>query len=352
MNFPRRNRASRRTTFRRFNLFVLGVFVLSAGILTFVFQQIDEDSTSDQGELEGDSIATIAFMDVGQGLSTVIVTEDGRSLVHDFGPGRDHAEQTIGGFLNDHDIDQVDYAILSHPHQDHLGGLPAFLEAVSVSRYIDPALESTNQTYAQSLEIIEDQGIEGTIARQGDTYSLGEHVELEILWPTDQLITESNGEHNMNENSTVVRVDIGDVSLLLTGDIEQEAENTLVESMSGALDVDILQVSHHGSNSSSQDHFLAATSPELAAISAGADNQYGHPHAEVIERLRGHEIQIYRTDVDGTVIIQTDGESWDVATTGAGQSWIRQFSPQHWIASNVTSMTTSSPFWYSMIISN
>jgi competence protein ComEC len=297
----------------RFNLFVLGVMLVSGVLIALSLIGRDDEAASRQGALEGDNLATVAVLDVGQALSVAIVTDDGYSMVYDFGISGANTHEVIIPFLEEHDIDEIDYAILSHPHQDHLGGLPQLLDHMPVAHFIDPVLETTNQTYAHSLERIEQHNIEASIARQGDTYSLGQHVELEILWPVDDLITNSDGTPNLNENSTVVRADIGDVSILLTGDIEREAEHVLTETMVGAIDVDILQAGHHGSNTSSQDYFLDVSTPSLAIISAGLDNQYGHPHTEVMQRLRERDIQVYRTDVDGTVIIQTDGSTWDVS---------------------------------------
>jgi competence protein ComEC len=317
----RRPDRSRLRRSRRFNLFILGMMVISVVLLGLALLERDDNTNPRQGTLEGDTVATVAVLDVGQALSVAIVTEDGYSLLYDFGISGANTHEVIIPFFEDHGIDEIDYAILSHPHQDHLGGLPQLLDTMPVAHFIDPVLETTNQTYGHSLERLEQYGIEASIARQGDSYALGQHVELEILWPTDDLILNSDETPNLNENSTVVRADIGEVSVLLTGDIEHEAERILSETMAGSIDVDILQAGHHGSNTSSQDYFLDVSEPELAIISAGLDNQYGHPHTEVMQRLRERNIQIYRTDVDGTVIIQTDGETWDVTGTRTEQSW-------------------------------
>jgi competence protein ComEC len=300
---------------RRFNLFVGATLLISVALLALVLLQRDNPESSALESLENDPVVTFALLDVGQALSAAMVTEDGYSLVYDFGLTAADSEETIIPFLEDHGISSIDYAVLSHPHQDHLGGLPQLLETMPIDRYIDPALESTNQTYAQSLEMIEELGIEANIARQGDTWTMGEHVEVEILWPQDDLLLDSDGSHRLNDNSTVARIDIGEVSVLLTGDLEREGEDILVETYNNALDVDILQVGHHGSNTSSQTHFLEAVDPTVGLIPVGLDNQYGHPHREVMQRLRENDIQIFRTDVDGTITIQTDGESWEITTS-------------------------------------
>ncbi len=298
----------------RFNLFLIATLLVSAALLALVYLQWGDDDSIASGQLESDPIATFALLDVGQALSAALVTTDGHSMVYDFGLTAGDTEETILPFLAEHEVEQIDVAILSHPHQDHLGGLPRLLESATIAHYVDPVLETTNQTYAQSLEMIEDLQPEVTVARQGQTYTLGEHVEMEILWPTDDLLLEPDGSHNLNDNSTVVRIDIGDASILLTGDLEREGENILVDTLAAPLDVDILQVGHHGSNTSSQTHFLNAVTPSAGLIPVGRDNQYGHPHREVMQRLREAEIDIYRTDVDGTITLETDGSGWLITT--------------------------------------
>lgn len=329
-------RRSRRRGGRLFNAFVLVTLLISALLLALTFLQRDSPSDASPGQLSGDPAATFAVLDVGQGLSAAIVTEDGHGLVYDFGVSRAGAEDVVIPFLDDHDVDRIGYAILSHPHQDHLGGLPALLDAIPVDTYLDPVIETTNQTYLQSLEIIESKGIATGTARQGDSYTLGERVEFEILWPPAELLTDSSGEPEINGNSTVVRATVGDVDILLTGDIEAETEQILAGSYGEDLDTDVLQVAHHGSNDASTGGFLRFTNPEVGIIPVGADNSYGHPHPEVIERLRTREIQIYSSDVDGTVMIQTDGDQYEVTPSRTGQGWATPASWRHWTGSSGT----------------
>lgn len=315
-----RNPAPRWRRSRRFNLFTLATLLISAVLIGLVYLELEDGQPpSTATGLENDLVATFALLDVGQAVSALLVTEDGYSLIYDTGRSISDTTDTILPFLDNYGVNEIDIAIVSHPHQDHIGGLPTLLESIPIGLYVDPVLETTNQTYLRSLETIEELGIETAMARQGDTYSLGADVELEILWPTDELLLNSDGTHRLNDNSTVVRIDIGDVSILLTGDTERDAENILVDTMGGDLDVDILLAGHHGSNTSSHEPFLNATSPSVALISAGRDNQYGHPHTEVMQRLRQNQIEIYRNDVDGTIIIQTDGTGWTVSTTQTGQ---------------------------------
>lgn len=315
-----RTRRARPRNRRWFNILVLIALLVSVVLLALALLRREADNPAGTGELTGARIATVAVLNVGQALSAGVATDDGHGLVYDFGLTRDDADQVIARFLSDHDIDRLDYAILSHPHQDHVGGLPALAESIEIDTYLDPVIETTNQTYLQSLEIIEDQGISTGAARQGDSYTLGADVEFEILWPTDDLLEDSSGAPLINDNSTVVKLDAGDVTVLLTGDIEEAAEQQLVETYGDELDVDVLQVAHHGSSTSTRQSFLSAADPEVAIIPVGADNQYGHPHTETVQILREHNVEVYRTDLDGTVTIETDGSLYEIHTVGS-ESW-------------------------------
>jgi competence protein ComEC len=349
--FGQRSQARRHP--RGFTLVVLAMLLISATLLTVVLVQREFSAQSGSRELGGERLPTIAVLDVGQAIAAAVVTEDGAALVYDFGLTRSDAEDVILPFLREHRVDQIDYAVLSHPHQDHVGGLPTILEEISIGLYIDPVLETTNQTYLQSLEMIEEREISVVTARRGDEYLLGENAVIEILWPVEDLLINRDGSHRLNDNSTVVRLTIGDVTVLFTGDIEADAEAALGGDYGRELAVDILQIAHHGSNTSSQDEFLELASPEVGIIPVGPDNQYGHPHAEVMQRLRSHGIEIYRTDVDGTVIIETDGVDFDITTTRTDQSkWRAIALLRRWTKSRPMLMGSGSRYLYSMMASN
>jgi len=255
---------------------------------------------------------TIAFLDVGQALAVAVVTADGHALLYDAGNSARDVREVIAPFFEEHGVTRLDYLILSHPDQDHVGGMPAVLDALAVGTFLDPALPSTNLAYLETLERVADRGIPAQRARRGQAFTLGEQVRFEILWPRDPLLRAEGGEGAANDNALVVRLVHGAVTVLLTGDIEAPAEHELVALEGGGLRAPVLQVPHHGSQTSTTPELLQAVRPEVAVISAGAGNPYGHPHAEVVNRLRAAGIAVYRTDVDGTVIIEINGASYQV----------------------------------------
>nr|WP_286207104.1 ComEC/Rec2 family competence protein [Thermomicrobium sp. CFH 73360] len=257
---------------------------------------------------------TVAVLDVGQALAVTAVTADGHALLYDAGNSREDAEQVILPFLRSHGVDRLDYLVLSHPDQDHVGGMPAVLEGIAVNTYVDPVLPSTNRTYAETLRLVRDLGIQPLRAERGQVLELGAQVRVRILWPESPLIVDADGEISDNDNCVVLMVEHGAVRILLPGDLEARGEAALVERDREALRAAILVAGHHGSRTSSSELFLAVVQPEVAIISVGRDNAYGHPHAAVLQRLRAAGARIYRTDVDGTVVVTTDGERYTVKT--------------------------------------
>ena len=219
---------------------------------------------------------TVYFLDVGQADSAIIICDD-KVLMIDGGNAAD--SQFIYSMLrNTLDIQTIDYMIASHPHEDHVGGLAAALNACFVGA--------------------EAQGTPVVIPMPGDTFEAGS-AKVDILGP----MWFSNNTNNM---SLIVRITYGNVTFLFTGDAEREEEQDLVEA-DVPLQADVLKVSHHGSNSSSGDVFLGAVKPRYAVVSVGADNQYGHPAEEVLGRLIDAGAEIYRTDLQGTIICKTNG---------------------------------------------
>lgn len=300
-----------------------GVFLLIAcGVLLLgllPFNILDEPATQPPdrtGTVQAANPFMVAVLDVGQGQSVVVITPDGQAMLIDGGISGDRMENAIIPYLQEHGVEELQYVVISHPHQDHIGGLPRLLENMPVQAMVDPVIPSTNQTYAQILETALDMDIEGIQARRGDTLDLGPTVQVDVLWPTSAYVDES-GADNPNDSSVVLKVQYGEVSIIIPGDAERGAERQMVElDENDQLQADILVAGHHGSNTSSTAEFLDAVDPTVAIISNGLDNEYGHPHDEVLQRLRFRGITVYRTDLEGTIEIVSDGESFQVTPLG------------------------------------
>lgn len=191
--------------------------------------------------------------------------------------------------------------------------MPAVIAGIAVASFVDPVLPTTNRTYLETLRLVRERGIRAMRAERGRILQLGEQVSVRILWPERPFLVDTAGEASDNDNSVVLLVEHGGVHFLLPGDLEERGEEALLE-QEGAdgLHAQILVVGHHGSRTSSSEPFLRAVRPAVAIISAGRDNPYGHPHPEVLQRLRAVGADVYRTDREGTVLVHSDGRRWTV----------------------------------------
>jgi len=247
---------------------------------------------------------SIYFLDVGQGDSSIIITPDDRVVLIDSGPN----ESLILRYLQNLGISQIDLIIATHAHADHITGMDRIIAKYKPKAFIDPGIPHTTATYQRMITAIDKYNInyyEG-ISRKINLDSL----TFTILPPAIPLIRDSE----LNNNSVVVRLDFKDFSCLFTGDIEKKREGQLLAESRSNLTVDIQKVGHHGSSSSSSPLFIKSVRPKIAVICCGQDNKYGHPHQETISLLQNLGIEIYRTDLNGTILVETDGIDYQVFT--------------------------------------
>jgi competence protein ComEC len=266
--------------------------------------------------LDTDRTFVFSIVDVGQGLCVVVIAPDGHSLVADGGRSADRMQQYVIPYLRDHGVTRVDYVVSTNPDQDHLGGLERLLQSLPVGAWVDPVVPNSNLTYARELELVRDKGIAPIKARRGGALDMGPDVTAQILWPMEPLLLDG-GAPSHNDNSVVLKLTYGAVSFIISGDIEEPAEHQLVDlDIDPSLRADVLVVGHHGSKTSSSADWLDAVKPSVALIGVGLHNEYGHPHDEVLQRLHARGIEVYRTDLDGTVEITSDGSTFDVQRLG------------------------------------
>jgi len=247
----------------------------------------------------------VSFLDIGQG-DAILIQRGSQQVLIDGGPSPQTLVLELGERMPFWDR-TIELVVLTHPHADHLSGLVEVLERYQVEQVLYPNLEYGSSLYDEWEALIEEKGIASTLAQAGQEIDLGEGVTMTMLHPPATLL-EGTGS-DINNNSAVLRLDSGQVSFLLTGDIEWEAEFKLIAS-GAELTCTVLKVGHGGSYTSTSLDFLEAASPQLAVISVGEDNPYGHPYGEVVERLEeslGAE-NVFRTDADGTIEFITDGE--------------------------------------------
>ena len=207
----------------------------------------------------------------------------------------------------------IDLVILTHPHADHLTGLVEVLQRYKVKQVFYPDLDCDSPLYDEWLSVIKEKAIAYSIVQAGQQIDCGEDVVMNVLNPPSPHLTGTQSD--IDNNGVVLRLNTGDISFLLTADIMWEAEFELITNRAN-LESTVLKVAHHGSDTSTTQEFLAVANPQIAVVSAGADNPHGHPNPEVMERLTEviNEDKTYLTSESGTIEFTTDGERLWVET--------------------------------------
>ena len=255
---------------------------------------------------ENDGLLTVSFLDVGQGDAIFIEAPNGTQMLVDAGSGKQVLRelQKVMPFYDR----SIDIVLATHPDKDHIGGMPGVLERFLVSQFIEPGVLADSGTYTALLGLVESERAKHVLARRGMKIHLDENVYFEILFPDRDV-----SGLETNTASVVGKLVYRETSFLLTGDSPKNIEHFLVTLDGnlpvGNLDVDVLKAGHHGSKTSSSEEFVMATSPEFTVISAGKDNQYGHPHREVVELLRASGTAVLETSKGGMIVFTSDGNS-------------------------------------------
>ena len=242
------------------------------------------------------------FIDVGQALS-VLVECDGQFMLYDGGNVDDGS--LVVSYLQKQGVQQLQYVFCSHAHEDHVGGLAAVMAKFPAQHAYSPVTESSTKCFNDFVKYTQQQGLQLEVPSVGTVWPLGS-ATVTLLGPVTQY-------SETNNTSLVLRIDYGVTSFLLTGDMENTAETDLVNSGAN-LKADVLQVGHHGSSTSTSYLFLNAVLPEMGVISCGTGNKYGHPHEETLSILRDAKVDVYRTDLQGTITIGSDGQNFTVGT--------------------------------------
>lgn len=245
---------------------------------------------------------SVHFIDVGQGDSIFIEAPNGKTMLID--GGVKGAGKEVVAYLKAQGVNRLDYVVATHPDADHIGGLISVLNSISIKEFIDSGKVHTSQTYEEMLSLIQAKNIKFTIPEAGDEIQLEDNLIVEVL-AADETASDNN------DASIVLRAEYQNISFLLMGDADHGVEQELLQKGTD-VQATILKAGHHGSNTSSSPKFVEAVSPLATILSYGQDNKYGHPHAEVIDILQKVNSEIYSTAEAGTIVITTDGVTYDI----------------------------------------
>ncbi len=239
---------------------------------------------------------TIHFLDVGQGSATLIQTSNSYQILIDAGPDKSILSQLSQ--IMPTDDNTIELAILTHPHADHLIGFNYLLENYEIKAIMFTDVVYNEENYAHLKKLVKEENIIPVIATQYTDIKIND-IYIDILYPFASIQNENFEE--LNNSSLAIKLISPTQSIIITGDLHEEKEKEIVEHYDNYLQSDILVAGHHGSKTSSSESFLNMVNPQTVIISAGQDNKFGHPSPETIDKLTQKNIEIRRTDLDGSI---------------------------------------------------
>lgn len=280
---------------------LLSLFLLLAILLSFTgCGSLVPDTGADLAVPADGKTLTVSFLDVGQGDSIFIELPDGDTMLIDASEA-DQAEGIID-YIQDRGHDTLDYVVATHPHADHIGGMATVLKAFTVGEIWMPDADSDTQTYERLLETVEEKKIPLKVAAAGKSILSTDSLSIDIIAPC------SAEYDDLNDYSAVISLTYGKTRFIFTGDAEAHSEEEILES-GVSLSADVLKIGHHGSSTSSSEAFVKAVDPKWGIISCGEGNSYGHPHKETLDLAEKLGIELLRTDLLGTIVMTSDGET-------------------------------------------
>ncbi|MBQ8409657.1 MAG: MBL fold metallo-hydrolase [Clostridia bacterium] len=308
MTAKKRRRSSRSPIVILFTLILViiaGVYAACDGLIDIPGVTPDETESNQNGIADSvpvpdDGEVIFHFIDVGQGDAILITTPDGNMLVD---TSVKSARDQLVAYLDSVGVTELEYLVLTHPDADHIGNADYIIENYDIKNILLPDQAATSKTYERMLTAMENSSANVICPEPGYVFSLGA-LQNTVIAP--------NKDYNdANEMSIVFKAVYGETSVMMTGDAEIKSEEDIVKLWSAAdLKCDILKVGHHGSTTSTTQEFLDAVDPDIAVISCGEGNTYGHPHDETLDKLAAKGVTVYRTDTQGTIIFKTDGETF------------------------------------------
>lgn len=307
---------------------ICGLILCCTMLLTGCGQSGGQSSdTAANSKAEAKGQLTISMLDIDQG-DAVLIQTGVKNILIDTGDDKYYEDGKKGKEntqllteLQKLKIDHIDTLVMTHAHADHIGKADKVIAQYGVKELVYNGIPSTSKYFINALKAAKANGTQQVKVKAGDVLDFGNGVSFEIVSPSQSLIDEdiaaikAKKKVDVNNESVVGRLTFGNFAMLFTGDAEGPVEKDMVASYGKKLKCQVLKAGHHGSKTSSTAEFLKLVQPESVVMSLGVNNQYGHPHEALLNRLQKQGIKnIYRTDANGTITIVSDGSSYSITT--------------------------------------
>lgn len=307
---------------------ICGLILCCTMLLTGCGQSGGQSSdTAANSKAEAKGQLTISMLNIDQG-DAVLIQTGVKNILIDTGDDKYYEDGKKGKEntqllteLQKLKIDHIDTLVMTHAHADHIGKADKVIAQYGVKELVYNGIPSTSKYFINALKAAKANGTQQVKVKAGDVLDFGNGVSFEIVSPSQSLIDEDTAaikakkKVDVNNESVVGRLTFGNFAMLFTGDAEGPVEKDMVASYGKKLKCQVLKAGHHGSKTSSTAEFLKLVQPESVVMSLGVNNQYGHPHEALLNRLQKQGIKnIYRTDANGTITIVSDGSSYSITT--------------------------------------
>lgn len=307
---------------------ICGLILCCTVLLTGCGQGGGQSSdTATNSKVEAKGQLTISMLDIGQG-DAVLIQTGAKNILIDTGDDKYYEDGKKGKEntqllteLQKLKIDHIDTLVMTHAHADHIGKADKVIAQYGVKELVYNGIPSTSKYFINALKAAKANGTQQVKVKAGDVLDFGNGVSFEIVSPSQSLIDEDTAaikakkKVDVNNESVVGRLTFGNFAMLFTGDAEGPVEKDMAASYGKKLKCQVLKAGHHGSKTSSTAEFLKLVQPESVVMSLGVNNQYGHPHEALLNRLQKQGVKnIYRTDANGTITIVSDGSSYSITT--------------------------------------
>lgn len=243
-------------------------------------------------------VMLVHYIDVGQG-DSILIQVNNKNLLIDSGPKSDRKK--LFSYLSSLYLDKLDYVIETHPHDDHIGNMAEVIKKYNVSKFYAPKVQSSTKTFEQMIDALKSKNLKINVIKKGtNSIDLGENTKISVFSPI------KDSYEDLNNYSPVIKIEYGNTSFLFTGDAQEDVEKDILANNED-IKADVLKIGHHGSSTSTSEGFLAKVNPSISVVSVGKDNIYNHPSENTIKNLKKNNIITYRTDIDGTILLSSDG---------------------------------------------